>query len=190
MRSWLPGATLTMALPLSALVLRNGPHGSAARRGSSAPARTSEQPSIEMRGEMRSEDRSEDRSEEAEDVARSSTSRHAGCDDARGGSGGGGDGGDGHGLSLQALLSAPWARDPTMLSLLGMNVLCLYIINGVTHMLVTYLCAEVGLSLSAAGMYSSLTFALSLAGIWSSGASRWTGRTNGSTPSPAARCSQ
>ena len=38
---------------------------------------------------------------------------------------------------------AAWARDPAMWHLFGMSVLCLYIVNGTLHMLVTYLCAEV-----------------------------------------------
>ena len=39
-----------------------------------------------------------------------------------------------------------------------------YVINAVVHLQVLWLTNEVGLSLSSAGLYSSLTFALSLAG--------------------------
>ena len=46
-----------------------------------------------------------------------------------------------------------------------MNALTLYMVNAVQHLLVAFLCSpEVGLSLTAAGLYSSLVFAASLVG--------------------------
>ena len=66
------------------------------------------------------------------------------------------------------LRHAPWSHDPAAWHLLGMSIICLYIVNGIQHMLVTYLCNEAHLTLSIAGIYSSLTFALSLIGkvLW------------------------
>ena len=51
-----------------------------------------------------------------------------------------------------------------MWHLAGMSLWVCYIINAVVHLLVLWLCEEARLSLTAAGLYSSLTFATSLVG--------------------------
>ena len=62
------------------------------------------------------------------------------------------------------LRDASWASDPAMYHLLGMNILCLYIVNATQHLLVMYLCTEVKLSLSTAGLYASLVFGVNFCG--------------------------
>jgi MFS family permease len=58
-----------------------------------------------------------------------------------------------------------WRTDPVVWLLGGMSALTLYMINAVQHWLVAFLTSpEVGLTLTSAGMYTSGLFALSIAG--------------------------
>jgi len=68
-------------------------------------------------------------------------------------------------LSFASSAWPEWASDPVVWHLAAMSFEVLYIVNAVQHLLVLFLCSEeVGFSLSAAGRYSSLIFALSLVG--------------------------
>jgi MFS family permease len=56
-----------------------------------------------------------------------------------------------------------WVCDPVLWHLAAMSFEILYIINAVQALLILFLCSEeVGMTLTSAGMYSSLIFALSL----------------------------
>ena len=158
----LPCTSLVVALPLAACILRDGPHGRP------LPSRTQDALSsnIELWGDdLRGpSSRTSDSSGCGDGTSSSSACRPSDAtdesmDDASASS---------HRRSQCVLFDAAWARDPAVWYLLGMNFLSLYIVNAMQHMLVTYLCTEVGLSLSTAGLYFSLIFALSLAGkvIW------------------------
>lgn len=140
--SLLPVATLLVALPISVWVLRDGSIG----------ASLSPPPNREIASEMASAP-AEGECAPTEAIPRCEHYRSTppSC------------------VSSERALSGrqrlpPWAWDAALWHLAGMSLEVLYIVNGVVHFLVMYLTAEAGLSLTAAGAFSSLTFALSVVG--------------------------
>ena len=173
----LPGASLVVALPIAICCLRDGPHSSSQRRsngpGSSGSTRTANVVQVDL----------ELPSTACPDIHRPQPTGAAGGTTAaaevpRADAGHSVDSKAG---ATQAAtpLSQSWRTDPIVWHLGAMSVWILYIVNAIQHLLVTFLCSEeVGLSLSVAGLYSSLIFALSLVGkvIWGFALDRPRGR--------------
>lgn len=151
----LPISTFVIGLPVAALLLRDGPH--AGRPGTTASSSTAPPGArgASSDGIALVEPHPEGGSSDGVDASVAGTQS---------------DSMDAAGVAPRTL-SPPgaWHRDPVVWYLGGMSVLILYIINGVQHWIVAFLTSdEVGVSLTAAGLYTSLTFASSLVGklIW------------------------
>ena len=146
----LPISTFAIGLPVAALLLRDGPH--AGRPGTTASSSTAPPGA---------------RGASSDGIALVEPHPEGGSSDGVDASVAGTQPGSvgAAGVAPRTLsLPGAWQRDPVVWYLGGMSVLILYIINGVQHWIVAFLTSdEVGVPLTAAGLYTSLTFASSLA---------------------------